>query len=154
MPAALLTWTALFALYLLFAGQADRAELCAGALMALAGTFLAVFLHQHEHRPMRDVAPWLALARRVGVALLRDPGVMTRALAHAVAGSAREGATQLQAFEGNGSSAEVAFRRGVVVLAASLAPNGFVQEVALDDHILLVHRLVPSPPSDDVLWPV
>ncbi len=71
MLVSLATWVVLFALYLLFAGQATGAELCAGALAAVTGVGVQVYLHQTGTRPMRLVTPWGRLAGRIGVSLAR-----------------------------------------------------------------------------------
>ncbi len=154
MPRTLLTWVASFALYLLFAGQASRAELCAGALVAITGAALALYIRTARHRPMRLAAPWMLLARRVATALGRDTLTVGGALARAVAGRKLRGITQRQDFEPGGETPQAAGRRALVVWAGSVAPNGFVWQVGDGSGDLLVHRLVPVPASEDKSWPV
>lgn len=147
----LLAWVILFAFYLLFAGQASRAEACAGALAALAGIGLQLFVRLRSQRSMRLAAPWLTLAGRVGASLACDTMRVGGALARVILGADVRGRTRPQTFVPGGDAPEAAGRRALVVLAASMAPNGFVWR---EGSGLLVHRLVPTPPADDTQWPV
>lgn len=159
MARTLLTWLTLFALYLLFAGQASGAELCAGALAAIAGALLALYIRRREQRAMRLAAPWTRLVGRVAAALGRDTVAVGAALARAASGRSVRGVMQHQDFEPGGETPEAAGRRALVILAGSVAPNGFVWQAGGaasggGGGRLLVHRLVPAPPSEDKLWPV
>jgi hypothetical protein len=146
------TWTPLFALYLLFAGQATGAELCAGLLAAALGTAFQVYLHPSGKRPLQPEAPWGRLAARVAASVARDTVTVGRALVRASLGRPMDGVIQRQPFAPGGPMA--AGRRGVVILAASVAPNGFVEHLAARDQALVLHRLVAAPPRKDRLWPV
>jgi hypothetical protein len=150
----LLAWVTLFALYLLFAGQASRAEVCAAALAALVGIGLQLYVRLRSDRTIRLAAPWLTLAGRTGASLGRDTVLVGGALVRAAVGGAVRGRTQSQAFDPGGDAPEAAGRRALVTLAASVAPNGFVWRPASEDGRLLVHRLVPTPPAEDTRWPV
>jgi hypothetical protein len=146
------TWTTLFALYLLFAGQATRAELCAGLLAAALGTALRFYLRRAGEYSFRPDAPWGRLVVRVAASLARDTIIVGRALVRASVGRPVRGLAQHQAFMVGGPAA--AGRRAVVVLAASIAPNGFVERVATEEQALVLHRLVSTSPREDRLWPV
>ncbi len=152
MARALLTWLALFALYILFTGEASRAELCAGALVAVMGAGLAVYVRGAGHRPMRLDAPWGRLVGRVGLALARDTVKVGGALARGIGGAAVKGMIQRQLFDTRDDTRAAVGRRAVVMLATSVAPNRFVLEEEGDS--LLLHRLVPAPASEDTEWPV
>jgi hypothetical protein len=152
MLVTLAVWATLFALYLLFAGQATGAELCAAALSAAAGAAVKVHLHRAGHRPMQLDAPWGRLAGRIGASLARDTLAVGKALIRASMGRTIEGRAERQAFV-VGDATETG-RRAVVTLAASVAPNGFVETIAPGDGTLLVHHLVPTPPKEDRRWPV
>lgn len=149
-----LAWVALFAFYLLFAGQASRAEVCAGALAAFVGIGLQLYVRLRSQRSIRLAAPWLTIAGRVGAALARDTVQVGGALARAVLSGDVWGRTQPQPFAPGGDAPEAAGRRALVVLAGSMAPNGLVWQVAAEDSALLVHRLVRAPASEDIRWPV
>jgi hypothetical protein len=154
MLVTLSTWVTLFALYLLFAGQATAAEVCAGALAAGTGMGLRIYSHRAGQRSLRVDAPWGRLAGRLGVSLARDTIAVAGALARASVGRPVSGLVQRQDFIIGGEMD--AGRRAVVILAASVAPNGFVARVAPEDEdeALLMHRLVSAPPKEDRRWPV
>ena len=123
----LLAWVTLFALYLLFAGQASRAEVCAAVLAALVGIGLQLYVRLRSERIIRLAAPWLTLAGRVGASLLHDTVLVGGALARAAGGGAVRGRTQPQAFDQGGDAPEAAGRRALVTLAASGRSQSVVQ---------------------------
>ena len=145
-------WLALFALYLLFAGNASGAELGAAVLAALPGAAFAIYLRRQGHRPMRLKAPFARLFWRVTAALAHDTMTVGIALIQALLGTKASGVIQRQPFDTRGDSEEQAGRRALVIFAASIAPNSFVVE---EDRVSLVlHRLVPEAPKVDREWPV
>ena len=137
--------------YLVFAGQVSSTEVAAG--VPVAGLVAAYAGLRHR--------PWLRLllsptasvagdAARVGVHLLR---------AVFVPGSHVAGTISRQPFRSGDAGPADAGRRALVTLASSLAPNGFVLDVAPsallpDEHALLMHRLAPARPDPDEEWPV
>ncbi len=147
-----LAWLTLFALYMLFAGKASRAELSAAALVAVASSAFAVYVYQQGHRPMRLRAPFPYLFWRVGLALARDTVKAGGALFRAALGAPVKGVIQRQPFDTRDDSPEQVGRRALVILGLSIAPNGFVLEETGDS--LLLHRLVPAAPEQDPEWPV
>ncbi|HJS87834.1 MAG TPA: hypothetical protein VJ779_20470 [Acetobacteraceae bacterium] len=146
------TWAVLFALYLMFAGQATGSELCAGALVAMTGAALQIYLHRMGEHPLRLRAPWGRLAARAGISLVCDTLTVGRALLRASIGRPVHGVIQAQGFIVDGT--REAGRRAAVILAASIAPNGFVTKVVAADQALKLHRLVAAPAREDRLWPV
>ncbi len=148
-------------LYLVFAGQVSGTEVAAGVPAAGLVAAYAGLRHRGESRPMRLRGPWLRLvlsplaavagdAARVGVHLLR---------AVFVPGSRVAGTISRQPFRSGSAEPADAGRRALVTLASSLAPNGFVLDVAPsvllpDEHALLMHRLAPARPDPDREWPV
>ena len=148
-------------LYLIFAGQVSGTEIAAGVSAAGLVTAYAGLRHRGELRPMRLRGPWLRLvlspmaavagdAARVGVHLLR---------AVFVPGSHVAGTISRQPFRSGDAGPDDAGRRALVTLASSLAPNGFVLDVApsvlfRDEQALLMHRLTPARPDPDREWPV
>ena len=148
-------------LYLVFAGQVSGTETAAGVPTAGLVAAYAGLRHRGGSRPMRLRGPWLRLilsptaavagdAVRVGVCLLR---------AVFVSGSHVAGTVSRQPFRSGSAGPADAGRRALVTLASSLAPNGFVLDVAPselrpDEHALLMHRLAPARPDPDREWPV
>ena len=164
MSSGLLTFTVFLGsagLYLIFAGQVGGTEIAAGIPAAGLAAAYAGLLHRGEARPMRLRAPWLRLllssiasvvsdVARVGVQLLR---------AVLVPGSHVAGTVSRQPFRSGGTGPADAGRRALVTLASSLAPNGFVLDVAPSELLrgeraLLMHRLAPGRPDPDGEWPV
>jgi hypothetical protein len=106
-------------------------------------------MSRNAARPLRVRAPWPRILTRVSGALVMDTGrvglALLRSLARPVTGVA-----SVQRFAPGGSGAQDSGRRAVVILATSLAPNGFVMRVKPD--ALLVHQLVPAPAGEDLDW--
>lgn len=144
----------LFAFYLLFAGQATTPELAAAALTASAITAYHLHVRHHAHRRFRFAAPWPRLAWRITSALARDIALVGWGLARAVAGRSLRSGEARQPFEPGGSTPTDAGHRAIAVLAASVAPNGYVIETLKPPNGLLMHRLVRRPPAPDRKWPV
>jgi hypothetical protein len=146
-------WLTVAALYLGFAGSAETAE--AGAA-AVAGTLIVGFIFWCRHArtaAVRVRASWLRILPRVLRALCAEAVVVGGALLRALpAGVRAAGAMRSQPFDPDGHSAPAAGRRALAVLAASAAPDGYVVAVSADS--LLLHRLVPRPPSPDRRWPI
>jgi hypothetical protein len=144
------------ALYLLFAGQTSTDELIPTGPVALACAVLVVSLRLLQDRRIRTTAPWLRLVWRVSVSLLRDTWLVGVALARVVVRppEAALGAVADQNFRGGGEAPEDAGRRGLVVIANSLAPNGIVIDAAPGLDRLRLHRLVAAAPNADAEWPV
>jgi hypothetical protein len=149
-------WIVLGAFYLLFAGQLSWTEAGAGAFatsVAAAATTLRRNAEAHEVSLRlglpglrATVLPLIALfpdAARIGVRLLsalrrRPDGEMGMIVEQPfIHGDEHDGG-----------------RRAVVVLGASLAPNGFVLRVPSRRNVLVMHRLAPVPPNPDAVWPV
>ena len=147
-------------LYLVFAGQVSGTEIAAGIPAAGLAAAYAGLRQRGESRPMRLRGPWVRLVlsplasvagdvARVGAQLLR---------AVLVPGSRVAGTISRQPFRPGRAGPADAGRRALVTLASSLAPNGFVLDVAPSElgggHALLMHRLAPGRPDPDREWPV
>ncbi len=154
MLATSLTWAGLFALYLLFAGQASAAEIVAGTLVAGAGVALRTVVHHVERLKLGFDGPWGRLAGRALRSIAHDATRVAWGLLRATAGAPLGGGVVRQRFEPGGSTPQASARRAVVTLAVSVAPNGFVLAVEDQSEGLLLHRLVPQPQAGDPLWPV
>ncbi|MDQ2802719.1 MAG: hypothetical protein M3Y41_08550, partial [Pseudomonadota bacterium] len=153
---ALAVWVLLVGFYVLFAGQVSPSELIAGIPAAGAAAVFALLLHRTQTRRLRLRAPWLhVLAQPLGAVFpdaLRVGGVLLRALWHRPAGSL--GQISRQPFNHGGDDASAAARRGLVTLANSLAPNGYVLRIPDDGDVLLLHRLAPTPTHPEREWPL
>ncbi len=147
-------WAALFGLYLLFAGSVTRAEAMAG--LAASGIALAGLVRTRSvaHRHLLVRAPWLKLTGRIGISLVRDTVLVACGLVRAVLGGKPGGGMTMQPFDPGDFTPVAAARRGIVMLAASVAPNAFVIEIREPPQGMLMHCLVPRKPEADQRWPV
>lgn len=144
----------LFGLYLLFAGTASATEIGAALATAALVTALATVLHRRQTRRLRLLPPATVLLRPLP-GLVRDSGRVGMVLARAVARrpAGQVGEVVRQVFHQGGEDPADAGRRGMVVLAASLAPNGYVLHIPAGEDAMVMHRLAPVPPSPDRNWP-
>jgi len=150
----MLPFLTLFALYLLFAGQASAAELGAAVLAGTAAAGYHLHVRCRARRKFHLVAPWLRLAWRIPLALARDTTLVGWGLLRAIADRDLHGGQARQPFHPGGFTPQAAAHRALAVLAASVAPNSYVVEVLEPPGGLLMHRLVPRPPEADRRWPV
>ena len=150
-----------FGLYLVFAGQASGTEIAAG--LPAAGLVAAFAWLQHRGQAPRIGlrGPWHRIVLAASAALAKDSvrvaGVLLRAIVSPKGTVA--GTIGRQPFHPGSGRAADAGRRGLVTLAGSFAPNGFVLDIPPsvilgEADILLMHRLAPSPPEPDPEWPL
>jgi len=147
-------WAGLFGLYLLFVGSTSRPEVLAGLMasgIAIAGH---VRTWAVAHRRVRVEAPWLWLAGRIVVALMRDTALVAGGLIRTLLGGKAGGGMTLQPFDSGDFTPVAAARRGFAMLAASVAPNGYVIEVQEPPRGMLMHAFVPRRRAENVRWPV
>lgn len=151
----LLLWPVLLGAYLLLAGAASSTELIAGIPTALAASLFAVLLHHLANRQLTLRAPWLRLLARVARSLVSDSVRVGAVLLHSLwrRPPGAVGSQIRQPFRNGDDTPLSAGRRGLVTLGLSLAPNGFVIAMPGGEDAILLHRLVPAPPSDDQIWP-
>ncbi len=155
---AALAFAAALGGYLLLAGSLTWTE--AAAALAVAGA-VAGFVAMQTLRQDRPVAAPLPPPRALGAALASlaaDTVRVGAALARAVAGRPGDGEARWQAFDPGADSAGDAGRRALVTVLTSLAPNGFVLDIAPSSlpeagHAMLLHRLAPAPPLSGRYWP-
>lgn len=148
-------WCVLFGLYLLFAGSVDTTEIGAGLVVVTLTTMVMQFLHVGRSRTLRLMPPIHVLCRPVlGVLTdsIRVGGVLLRVLWRRPDGQA--GTLARQPFRQGGETADDAGRRGMMILSASLAPNGYVLHIPDGEDFVLMHRLASVPLSPDDEWPV
>lgn len=144
-------------LYLLLAGQASGSELGAAAVVALLGTGFAASLRHCGGRGLSFAdRPSLRVVGRLLAALAGDSVRVGRVLARVAlrGASASPGRVLVQGFRAGADTPRAEGRRALVVLGASLAPNGFVVEVEAGQDLMRVHHLAPAPAKADRTWPV
>ena len=149
-------WLILLACYFLFTGQFSTAEWIAGTPAALVAAAFVFISHRVANRRLHLEAPWLRLQRGALTALVLDSGRVTWVLWRLMfrrPGRQVGHSTRQDFHEGTNRPAD-AGRRGLVTLAASLAPNGFVVDIPPGEEALVLHRLVHVPPPGDTLWPL
>lgn len=147
-------WAGLFGLYLLFAGSASRPEALAGLIVSSIALAGHVRTREVAHRRLEVRAPWLTLAWRIVVALLRDTVLVGGGLVRTVLGREPGGGLAMQPFDSGDFTPAAAARRGIAMLAASVAPNGYVIEVQEPPRGMLMHSFVPRQRAHDLRWPV
>lgn len=148
-------WCVLFGIYLVCAGTISANEIGAGLVLATLATTFMAFVQAGRERRLRIVPPLRVLGRpllglvtdsvRVGGALLRAVGRRPGGML---------GEVVRQPFRQGGEAPADAGRRGLVILSASVAPNGYALHIPEGEDVLVMHRLVSVPPSPDRDWPV
>lgn len=139
----LLRWITLSGLYLAFCGQISAAEIAAALLAGLLATLFSTLMRRMVDRTFNVRAPSRRIvaqaARSLMVDTLRVGAVLVRApFARHNGRFVRE----LPAASPDGASTDglsTAGRRATALLAASIAPNGYVIEAQRD--ALILHRL-------------
>ena len=141
-------------LYLLFAGQLGTTELIAGGCVAIGFTCLQTVLRLREERRLSLPMPPARLFLKPFAALILDAGRVGQVLARAILRRPRSsvGTISPQPFR-QGAEAQDRGREALVILATSLAPNGYSLERRPGDGGLLMHRLAAGRPSSDPEWP-
>lgn len=159
-------WLVFAALYTFFAGQISLTEVIAGASAAALAAICTARLHNKQSRHIRLRAPWPKLLLRPLAALVTDTvrvgAILVSALWRRPNGPV--GMITKQPFRhahdkpdsgmGDKDAAVDAGRRGLVTLAASVAPNGYVVRIPHDQDALIMHRLAAVAPSEDTAWPI
>lgn len=149
-----IAWLSLFGLYLLLVGEAPLPELVAGGLCAAVATGYHGLVYRLERPRFLFKVPWLPLAGRVVRAIVRDTVLVSLGLMRVILGRPLHGSVTQESFEPGDATPQDAARRALAVFAASLAPNSYVLDMPERLRCLRLHRLVPSRPSGDKLWPV
>ncbi len=140
--------------WLVLAATLARPDVVAAVSVGLL-VALAVQLRDHvAEARFRMRARWLVHLPRLGVQVLHDLGLLGRALLHP---RATPGVFRAVPFDGGGRDPIDVGRRALLTLAASLGPNTFVVDFDDDQHVMLVHQLVPHPqvlPVPDGTYPL
>ncbi len=154
MVTGLTAWVILAGLYFLFAGQFSPDEAGAAAGTAAVGAICLVLIRAATTRHLSLAAPWHRVLGAPLAQLAPDTWRVGGALVRALAGGGHRGVATWQPFRHGGDDPADAGRRGLVVLAVSLAPNGYVLDLPENAGALLLHRLVPAPAQPDRTWPL
>ena len=141
-------------LYLLFAGQLSTTELIAGGCVAIGFTCLQTVLRLREERRLSLPIPPVRLLLKPIAALMLDAGRVAQVLVRVILRHPRGsvGTISPQPFR-EGDGAHDRGREAMVILATSLAPNGYTLERRPGDGGLLMHRLAEARPNRDPEWP-
>ncbi|MDT7952509.1 MAG: hypothetical protein RQ966_13480 [Acetobacteraceae bacterium] len=142
--------------YLLFAGDVDAGELIACSVVTVGASLYAFALFRSGSLGMRLAARGLTSLLRGSTAVVLDLGRVGWALLQAVGRrpEAVQGTIVSVPFRIGGLEPEDAGRRAAVVLAMSIAPNGFAVGVDQQRDLLLVHQLTPVAAGNDTEWPL
>ncbi|HEX4261085.1 MAG TPA: hypothetical protein VHY76_08275 [Acetobacteraceae bacterium] len=152
LAAAAGAWLLCAVLYLALAGSAAVIECVAAAAVATATLALAGVSRSVQRERFRVRAAWLRIVPRVVRSLLSDTIAVGGALLRADVARPVAGVFTLQPFEAGGDETLARGRRALVVLAASLTPNGYA--LAVEDDGLRLHRLLPRPSASNRRWPL
>ncbi|MCQ8278089.1 hypothetical protein NFI95_06465 [Acetobacteraceae bacterium KSS8] len=150
-----LLFCALFLLYAALTGSLGFHEILAGVGCAVLLCVLVSTIHRGEPR-LLVLRPPPRVLLRVSRALLIDTLRVGRVLCAAILRrpDGRAGTIETVAFRHGGDDPQAAGRRALVVLGASLAPNGFVLAAPRGRDTLVMHKLAPSRDPADPRWPV
>jgi len=141
-------WIALFWLWLAYQGEWNRIEWVAAAGAATLGAALATALASLGLLTFR--IPWAAFAdaKNVPLQIVTDFAIITRALAHRLAGRRVHGRFVVRSFESAGSAARAAGDRGARAVLGTYSPNAYVVDIDPGRHVVLLHDLVPNRNSE------
>jgi hypothetical protein len=148
----IVTWFALFGLYLLFAGEVSRNELACAVVVATAGSVWTYSVRSGARRRFAAVwnAGWVIVRTlaRLAPATVSTGG----ALFEAAWSGASPGRSRSFAFEhGAEDDPQEGMRRANAVLCASLAPDRFVVNLARGEDALF-HDLGSAGSEPDERW--
>ena len=146
-------WLLLAALYALFAGDVSVTEAIAGLIATGLGALYGLLLHKCRSVAVALRAPWPRMVLRPVAALAPDASRVGRVLLKTLWGrpEGSAGMVSRQRFRSGQPNPADAGRRGIVTLALSLAPNGYV--LAIEESNIVLHSLAPAAPSTNVTWP-
>lgn len=146
-------WLVLAAFYALFAGEISLTETLAGLIATGFASAYGVLLHRSCSRALGLSAPWPRMIFRPLAALAPDAWRVGRVLVYALwrRPDGPAGMVSRQFFKPGGPGPGDAGRRGIVTLALSFAPNGYVLDI--QDSGIILHRLADAIPSPNRDWP-
>jgi hypothetical protein len=142
-------WLALFWLWMLLVGEWNRVEWVAAAVAAAIGATLGEFARTRTGFAARLPSDALLdLPQALGMVVV-DFGILVRALVVSVARRrVVRGRFVSRELEGGRSAARGVGPRAWTALAASYSPNAYVIDIEPESGTVLLHDLVPNPPSE------
>jgi hypothetical protein len=148
-------WVFLVGFYFLFAGEMRLTEAIAAVPATAVAMSVAALAQCFAERRYALLGPWGRLVATPCIALVSDSvrvcGILIGAIRRP---SGAAGVFSRQPFDTGTCMPKDAGRRGLVTLAASLAPNGYVVDIPEGENVLVLHRLVAVPPCPDRKWPL
>jgi hypothetical protein len=142
-------WVALFWLWFLLVGEWNDQELAAAAIAATIAASLAELARTQTgfsaRVPLRGLAD---LPKALGMVFV-DFGIVTWALLVSIARRrVVRGGLVSREFDGGAAGGRGVGPRAWAVLIACYSPNAYVIDVDPETDDVLLHRLVPYPPSE------
>lgn len=141
-------WIALFWVWLAYQGEWNRIEWVAAAGAATLGASLASAVAARGL--LRFRIPWRAIgdAKNVPLQIVLDFGIVSLALVRRLRGRQVAGTFVVRSYPSAGRGAEAAGDRAWRGTLATLSPNAYVVDIDPGSHVVLIHDLVPHPPSE------
>jgi hypothetical protein len=143
------SWIALFWLWLAYQGEWNRIEWIAAAGAATLGAAVATALVSLGLLRFRIPLRVLMHAKSTPLQIVIDFGIVTLALARRIAGRPVRGRFVSRSFESAGSGAVAAGDRAARAVIASYSPNAYVVDIDPGAHTALLHDLVPNRKSEE-----
>jgi multisubunit Na+/H+ antiporter MnhE subunit len=143
-----LWWIALFWVWLAYQGEWNRIEWVAAAGAATLGASLATAVSVRGLLRFRIPLRAVRDAKNVPLQIVLDFGIVSLALVRRLRGDQVGGIFVVRSFPSAGSGAEAAGDRAWRATLATLSPNAYVVDIDSESQTVLVHDLVPHPPSE------
>jgi hypothetical protein len=142
-------WVALFLYYWWLIGESKFQQFLAGALIAF-GTAWVIDAVREKFQLQFELKPrWLlTLLRRIPGQVIKDLGILVRALWEGLRGTRHRGLVQTVQFDPGGTDAAGAARRALATAGISVAPNTYVISIDREKGLLIQHQLVPHGEAD------
>jgi hypothetical protein len=142
-----LVWAAFAGLWLLLAGTLSLEEVVAAAAGASVATTATALVARQRVVQLAPRLGWVVRAWRLPGRMVLEFGLLLVALRRRLAGRPLGGTFRAVPFPG-GRGRRAAARRALAAAAGSLAANAYVVGFDEDAGLMLVHELVPGPPSE------
>jgi multisubunit Na+/H+ antiporter MnhE subunit len=146
----LVSWLALFWLWMLLVGEWNHQEWIAAASAATVAATLGEIARSRAQVQARVPLRWIAKAASVPLMIVVDFGIVVWAL---VASAARRevvrGVFRSHEFPAGGADATSQGIRAWATVAATFSPNAYVVELEPERQLALVHDLVPYRRSEE-----
>jgi multisubunit Na+/H+ antiporter MnhE subunit len=137
------------AAWLLLTTTINPLEMAAGAVAAAIAATVAELVRIQDLQAIRVRPRWLLRAGVLPRLVLADTWILFRALwRHLLFRRPVKGASLALPFDpGDEDDPYAAGRRALITAAITVTPNTYVVGIDPDRNLILVHQLVPAPPS-------